>query len=46
MDTTGINKITSSDSTLPCDIDTLQKMIEIVKNDKGTPIYCTEAKHH
>jgi hypothetical protein len=40
-----IDRMTSSVPTLPCDIDTLQKMIEVVKTAKGTPMYCTEAKY-
>jgi hypothetical protein len=41
-----IDIMASDVSTFPGDIDKLQKMIEVVKNAKGTLMYCTEAKHH
>ena len=43
VDTT--DSMTSSSPTLPYDVDTMQKMIEVVKNAKGTSMYCTEVNH-
>jgi hypothetical protein len=36
------DSIISNSPTLPLDIDKMQKMIEIVKNAKGMPMYITE----
>ena len=37
-----IDTITSKSSTLPYDDDTMQKMIELVRNAKSTPVCCRE----